>query len=71
MGGHRRKAGGRRVFSTEFKRATVQLALATSADSAHVAELRVPLTQLSWRRKRQALMPTKRLASAISANRFG
>jgi transposase-like protein len=24
MGEHRRKAGGRRVFSTEFKRATVQ-----------------------------------------------
>src|SRR5256886_8465019 len=28
-------------------------------------------TQLSWRRNRQALMPTKRLARAISASRFG
>src|SRR2546427_13287833 len=28
-------------------------------------------TQLSWRRNRQALMPTKRLARAISARRFG
>ena len=27
--------------------------------------------QLSWRRNRQALMPTKRLARAMRARRFG
>jgi len=66
MGEHRRKADGRPVFSTEFKRETVQWILTGEGTVAELSRELAPSVIRSWKRFAEA-----GAATAVQASEDG
>jgi transposase-like protein len=67
MGEHRRKADGRRVFSTEFKRSTVQRILTGEKTLAELSrELDIsPSVSRNWKRFAERSLSTRMRQSVL------